>query len=195
MSELFNNSSIEFRPLTFEKIGIALALCEKCVGQNLYKKEELELAIIDPDRFFFLAFSKEELVGYIYFRLTDVESIASAVRFDKTRILPLCGENAVIGRIQSVGVDERFRGCGIASLMIEFASSQFVSRNVDICFVVCWKINDRIPLKNSMETSRFTFFDFAYNIWYDIEDLFCEYCDGRCRCDAALYYKFLNKER
>lgn len=185
-----------FRELTFENVDRALELCEKCVGENLYTKTDLITAITSPDRFYYLVFDGDNIAGYIYFLLTDIEKIESDVKYHHGRLSALCqDDNAIVGRIQSVGVDENYRGRGLSSQMIEFSLGILSRQDVDICFVVCWKIDDHVPLEPSVRTSGFVFFDLAYRIWYDNEKLFCEYCCGRCKCDAAVYYKLLKKER
>ena len=41
-------------------------------------------------------------------------------------------------------------------------------------------------------------FGFCYlvnskRVWYDKKELICPICNGRCKCDGAIYYKILER--
>ena len=76
-------SGREFCLCSLEKEDIeeALQLMDRCVGENLYQKEELEQAIGSSERAFLLLRTAEgELAGYIYYYLTNEKQIAEDTR-------------------------------------------------------------------------------------------------------------------
>lgn len=80
---LENNAAFYLKPLIDEEIEEARLLCDECVGENLYSKEEIAATIGSMDRFFYLLKSeKGETVGYIYYYLTEVENIAKYSKLD-----------------------------------------------------------------------------------------------------------------
>ena len=75
----FGASGREFCLYSLEKEDIeeTLQLMDRCVGENLYQKEELEQAIGSSERAFLLLRTAEgELAGYIYYYLTNEKQIA-----------------------------------------------------------------------------------------------------------------------
>lgn len=54
---------------------------------------------------------------------------------------------------------------------------------------VFWKPNGTLPMVRSLEAFSFLFLEDAHLVWYDTPGLVCPYCQGKCHCDAAVYYK------
>lgn len=191
-----NGQVFHFCPLTKEETGIARSLCDACVGKNLYSNEEIRRAIEEKDRFFYLLKTdKGEPAGYIYYRLTDEESIASSAKIDITVLRTVYGETGKkVGRIQSIGLKETYRGLGLAARMICFALGKLAAMSVEAVFIVCWKPGGMVPLGKALKECGFDDLTEAKKVWYDDADLICPYCQGRCRCDAEVFYKRLNGE-
>lgn len=185
---------LTMRPLAREDIPSTLALCDSCVGKNLYTYEELSFAIDARDRFFYLFTTPDgETAGYIYFYLTTVEGLASYAKLSQRVLLSVSQATGSVGKIQSVGVKDSFRRCGLARKMVDAALAVLSSLAVSTVFVVCWKPGQTVPLQRTMEECRFIHLTTAKKIWYDDPDLICPYCSGRCQCDAEVYYKTLDK--
>ena len=85
----FGASGREFCLYSLEKEDIeeTLQLMDRCVGENLYQKEELEQAIGSSERAFLLLRTAEgELAGYIYYYLTNEKQIAEDTRLTEQKI-------------------------------------------------------------------------------------------------------------
>ena len=105
----FGASGREFCLYSLEKEDIeeTLQLMDRCVGENLYQKEELEQAIGSSERAFLLLRTAEgELAGYIYYYLTNEKQIAEDTRLTEQKIQRVCQQDtlAPVGKIQSVGI-------------------------------------------------------------------------------------------
>lgn len=117
----FGASGREFCLYSLEKEDIeeTLQLMDRCVGENLYQKEELEQAIGSSERAFLLLRTAEgELAGYIYYYLTNEKQIAEDTRLTEQKIQQVCQQDtlAPVGKIQSVGIKEAFRRQGLAEI-------------------------------------------------------------------------------
>lgn len=184
-------------PLEKEDIEEVLLLCDRCVGKNLYQKEELAQTIGSKERWFLLLKTAEgELAGYIYYYITNAGQIAEDSRISIEKIRQACGQTLEpvgklqpVGKIQSVGVKEAFRGQGLAVHMVQYAMNQFSEKGIREVFIICWNAGGRVPLAKTLQKCRFIHLSSAKKIWYDKEDLFCPYCKGRCKCDAEVYFK------
>ena len=180
------------RPLEKEDIEETLQLMDRCVGENLYQKAELEQTIGRQDRAFLLLKTAEgELAGYIYYYLTTVDQIAEDARLGAQKIRLVCGqgESQSVGKFQSVGIKEAFRRQGLAVLLMEHALAQFAGKGIENVFIICWNAGGKVPLEKALQKFQFVHLSSAKRIWYDKKDLFCPYCKGRCKCDAEVYFK------
>lgn len=184
-------------PLEKEDIEEVLLLCDRCVGKNLYQKEELAQTIGSKERWFLLLkIAEGELAGYIYYYITNAGQIAEDSRISIEKIRQACGQTLEpvgklqpVGKIQSVGVKEAFRGQGLAVHMVQYVMNQFSEKGIGEVFIICWNAGGRVPLAKTLQKCRFIHLSSAKKIWYDKEDLFCPYCKGRCKCDAEVYFK------
>lgn len=184
-------------PLSKEEINEARRLCDECVGENLYGEKEIDAAIGDTDKFFYLLKSETgETVGYIYYYLTDVEYIAEYSRLETNLFRDVYSStDKKVGKIQSVGLKAEYRGIGLAAQMIQFILGKLKEFSIDVAFIVCWKPGGVVPLGKALAECNFNYLAEAKKVWYDDTKLICPYCHGRCVCDAEVYYKLLNEEK
>ncbi len=193
---LENKAAFYLKPLMEEEIEEARFLCDECVGENLYSKEEIAATIGAVDRFFYLLKSeKGETVGYIYYYLTDEEYIAKYAKLDVELFRAIYSDgNKKVGKIQSVGLKAEYRGIGLAAKMIRFILDTLKEISIDVAFIVCWKPGGVVPLGKALSECHFDYLAEAKQVWYDDTELICPYCKGRCLCDAEVYYKLLDGE-
>ena len=184
-------------PLTEDEIDKARLLCDTCVGENLYSKDEIAAVLGDADRFFYLLKTEtEKTVGYIYYYLTDLEYLAGYTKLDIAQYRAICADDCKkVGNIQSVGLLPAYRGSGLAARMIRHALNDLRAHRAEAAFVVCWKPDGTVPLGKVMLECRFSYLAEAKKVWYDDTELICPYCKGRCLCDAEVYYQLLNEEK
>ncbi len=181
----------DFEVLTQERIDIALDMCNKYVGENLYTKEML-IAILDKkDHFFYFIVDKEHKpLGYIYFRIIDRGQFFLQSKADKDTFDREIPQNAVLGELKSIAVCEEYRSRGLSGRLIEmYLSFLAENTNADMAIGIFWSIHGVVPMKKSLEAFSFKFLQITHNVWYEFENLKCPYCEGRCVCDAAVYYK------
>ena len=191
-----NKDRFFLKPLLKEEISEARLLCDECVGENLYSEKEIAATIGAADRFFYLLKSEaEEPVGYIYYYLTDPEDIAKYAKLDAELFRKVYSRtNKKVGKIQSVGLKEEYRGIGFAAQMINFILEKLKEISIDVTFIVCWKPGGILPLGKALSECKFDYLAEAKKVWYDDTELICPICHGRCLCDAEVYYKRLDGE-
>lgn len=178
-------------PLREEETEEIRRLCDACVGKNLYTSAEILRAIREEDRFFYvLKTDGGNIAGYIYYYLTTEEDIASYAKLDPgvlRAVYDRPGEK--VGKIQSVGVREAYRGRGLAALLLQSALERLAGRSVEAAFIVCWRPDGVIPLKKALDGCGFAYLTEAKKVWYDDTELICPRCGGRCLCDAEIHYR------
>ena len=68
------------KELQEEDLDMAVTLCDRCVGVNLYPRKELASAIQRKNHFFYLLLTSDgEAAGYIYFFTTENRNIPNYV--------------------------------------------------------------------------------------------------------------------
>lgn len=185
-----------FEPLSTASLDTAIELCDSCVGKNLYSRDYLSTVISRPNHYFFLLVSPEqEAMGYIYFFITNIADMSALSKLPKERLSVISAKkNPVIGNLQSIGVKEAFRGQGLSSRLVRFYLERLYTDAVDTAFGVFWKARGTVPMKQTLVALHFNFLAEVHEVWYDNKDLICPFCNGRCKCDAEIYYKPLEKE-
>lgn len=179
------------RLLREEDVDAVKRLSDSSVGKDLYLREEL-LALIGGQNRFYLLFSPEDaFAGYIYFYPTDCAEAERKARLPEGSFRSLCSDNAVLGNIQSIALVPEFRDKGLSTPLIRFAAEELARLGASLAFVICWKAGDTVPLGMTMNAAHFRFLAETEDVWYDNPHLVCPVCGGRCRCRAAIYYRFL----
>ncbi len=184
---------LKLHRLSESYITEAAAMCDHCVGKNLYTADYLASILHKPEHFFYLLLSDNEaLAGYMYFIMMDREELAGISKLEAVQLDRLCnGNDEKIGNLRSIGVAEPFRGKGLSVELIRFSLSQLASLGANVAVGLCWKHGEEVPMRRTMVSCGFQYLTDAHRVWYDVEDLECPYCSGRCECDAQVYYKRL----
>ena len=193
MFTLSDGTAFRLQTLGADDVADVSRLCDECVGDNLYSEAEIAGTIDAPDKsFYVLKNENDEIVGYIYYYLTDVGNIAQEAKLDCALFRDVySAEHRTVGKIQAVGLKAECRRSGLAAKMIRFVLDELKENSIEAVFVVCWKPGGVLPLGRAIEECGFRFLSEAKKVWYDHDELFCHYCNGRCLCDAEVYYKLL----
>jgi len=210
----------ELRRLTAPYVRQAKALCDQCVGVNLYTQEYLESILDDPRHFFYLLPAKDGgIAGYAYFIRMSPEEFTHLSRLPEEEISRLCTvlkedadpkgeeiraggadpemaavfakEGLTVGNIRSIGVEKSYRGRGLSERLLRFCLSQLSAHGAEVAAALCWKANGSVPMKKAMLSCGMRYLTDAHRVWYDNRELICPICRGRCECDAEVYYKRL----
>ena len=131
----------------------------------------------------------------IYYYLTEPEDIAKYAKLDAELFRKVYSRtDKKVGKIQSVGLKEEYRGIGLAAQMVNFILEKLKEISIDVTFIVCWKPSGILPLGKALSECKFAYLSEAKKVWYDDTELICPICHGRCLCDAEVYYKRLDGE-
>lgn len=181
--------------LTEAYLDQATELCFRCVGENLYPKSYIASILHDPDHYFNLLLSPDgDIVGYIYFHLTGLEDAAREMKVPLEVLSTISGaKRPVVAQFQSIGVSPAYRRMGLAWRLQEMALEEARRAGADAAVCMAWVVNGRAPMGDNLVDAGFRYLTDSHMAWYDREDLVCPVCRGRCRCDAAIYYKTLEK--
>jgi hypothetical protein len=193
---LGETNTLSFEELTEANLDVAKGLCDRCVGENLYTKDQLASIIKQPTHYFYLLVTPERnAVGYIYFFLTDLDTMVSLSKVPREHLTALVQEkNPIIGNLQSIGIVEEYQHRQLSTELIRFSLEYLQTDSaVDIAFGVSWKIDGYVPMEKTLRSLDFLYLMDTHRVWYDNQNLICPYCKGRCECDAAVYYKFIGR--
>ena len=194
------NQQIVGRPdgvhLYVERLGpgtvpLAARLCDECVGKNLYPPAYLREICGRPKHYFYLLRTPEgEAMGYYYFHLTDLAGMAAFTRLPLTDLTGLCPKrDPVTANLRSIGILPEHRRKDLSIDLVRYFLDMLANRlHADLAFCVCWKPKGKIPVNHSLDAFHFVHLTDVPRFWEDVPDLDCPYCEGRCRCDAAVYY-------
>lgn len=188
--------NLQLISLTAELVETALELCEACVGKNLYTKEMLLKAAEDPkQKFLLLVTSENKPAAYFYFRLIEIEEAEKLAKMSLDKLKKMTGkEHPLFGILQSIGILPGYRNRQLSNYLVEQCLQWFLEETeADIVIGVCWKPDGKVPMERTLKRYGFSHLEDVKRLWYDREDLVCPVCLGRCECDAAVFYKRLER--
>lgn len=192
MTETYISDQFYLSPPKLDEVDAAIALCNACVGDGMYCAEEIKKSIDAEDSFFYLLKTEAgEIAGYLYFYITDLAQIALDGKFPADLVEQ--PQQKPVGKIQSIGIKNKYRGEGLSTKMIRFAMRRLQAVGMERVFIICWKKGVEVPLRPTLSQCGFQFLCVAKKVWYDHPRLRCPYCGGRCCCDAEIYYRILNE--
>lgn len=185
--------SFTVQRLTEEYLDRAVALCAQCVGENLYPKSYIASILHQTDHYYNLLLSPEgDIAGYIYFHLCSLEEAAAEAKLPVQTLSVIAPmEHPVVAKFQSIGVEAGYRHLGLSRRLVELALEQAQESQANAAMCIAWKVGEAVPMGDNVLACGFHYLTDAHLVWYDNENLVCPYCKGRCKCDAAIYYKAL----
>lgn len=192
-NEVIGHQMFTAQRLTEKYLDQVAELCAQSVGQNLYPKQFIASIIDKPDHFFsFLLSPEEEVAGYHYFHLAGLEEISKEAKLSVQDLSVISHKkDPVVAKFQSIGVAPKYRNQGLARKLAKMALEEAQEAKADAALCIAWKHGGRVPMGDNALACGFQYLTDSHLVWYDNENLVCPYCAGRCRCDAAIYYKEL----
>lgn len=191
-----NTEELIVAPLSNDLLEQAVDLCGECVGENLYTKEMLEKAIQQQNHFFYLLLTPEnKAVAYIYFTLMEIREAERLAKHSLDRLKENTQKSdPLIGNLQSIGVHSKYRQKQLSKRLVKIYLQWLLDKTpAEIAFGVFWKPNGMVPMEKTLKAFGFSHLADTKRVWYDKTELICPVCGGRCECDAAIYYKQLER--
>ena len=180
-------------PMTEKYLDEVTELSSQCMGQNMYPRDFIASVMDKPRHFFHILLTPEgELAGYFYFFLTDLETVSAAAKLPVETMAAISdAEEPVIARFQALGIVPAFRNLGLARRLLILALEEVERAGADSAVAIAWKMDGFVPIADNLLGCGFQYLTDSHLVWYDMEDMICPYCKGRCKCDSAIYYKKL----
>ena len=103
-------------------------------------------------------------------------------------------EKPLFGNMRSIGIIPEYRNRRLSNYLVEQCLQWLIEKTeADIVIGVCWKPGGKVPMEKTLKRYEFSHLADVRRLWYDRVDLICPVCRGRCECDAAIYYKRLER--
>ncbi len=170
----------------YEKIA---DLCDRRYGKGYMTAKNFNKMLKNPD-FIKVATINGEFVGFASFLHDTTENIAKAMGLCEDEVTKISnGLKCVI--YKSAAIEAKFEHYGIMQKLLSNLIQQAEKENYSAVFASAWIIGNTIPIEKNLKKFSFEYIANRSMLWYDDEDYSCIVCNGRCRCDAAIYYKKL----
>ena len=187
---------LTIQPLTVDMLDQTVKLCADCVGENLYSKDILLNILDSSNHWFYLLMTDEgEIAAYTYFYLMTLEQATAFCKLSQQQMSVFPSQsNFMIAHLQAIGIQNNWRGQRLSEKIVAFFFEKMQSRQeVASALGVCWKPDGIAPMEKTLQNMGFNYLGEAHRVWYDYENLICPYCNGRCKCDAVVYYKSIRE--
>lgn len=192
-----NNIAFTIEPMKLEDVDEILALCDYCVGKNMYSRKELEEAIERPGYYFFILRSPSgKVAGYNYFFLSDLQEMSEFTKRPISHLARMSTQKEpIIADIRSLGIAEEYRHRGLAVAFMGW-ELEFLKKETPahVAMGAFWKPKGKYAMEWSLKALPFRYLEDAPLVWYNTPGLYCPVCKGRCQCDATIYYMQLRED-
>ena len=154
--------------------------------------DEMEAVILNDDNRLYVEEEGSRIIGAILFICEDKETIIKDMEVseeDYDRIskgLPTLHHKFSIVREDS-------RGKGLMTRMLADAiDSLEQEKRYGAIFTQGWIRNEQVPMENIFVQNGYVCYKRQIRPWWKYSDRTCSICNGRCRCDAMVYYRSLS---
>jgi predicted GNAT superfamily acetyltransferase len=178
---------LEYNPPLFESI---VELANESFGSGYMSLASI-CEVFDPNTFLFVAEESGGLCGYCLCVLVNFDSVAEHMKLPpdiSARYRETAGQ---VCYIKSMAVTVGCRGTPLARELFAATFSDIIKHGANSAIGSAWKIGDKVPMHRIFTDYDLTPIAELSDIWYDDEDYVCTVCNGRCRCQAVIYYKSL----
>lgn len=162
-------------------------ICESRFGKGYISKSEFEKWVLDGD-FCKVADYDGVVAGLVYLMPEETESLAKALKLDEEYIRNFANGKKVVHSRCAV-LDKDFDQRGIMTTTHNEIFDNIKKAGFGAVFAPAWTYDGYTPMAKLLDKFGFEFLAIKQNIWYDIEGYTCIICNGKCKCDAAIYQK------
>lgn len=164
-------------------------LCDESFGTGYIDHVEYNKWLIHP-RLFNIALVDGKFAGYSVMIPASTEDIIEHMGMKKSEVLTITGSKPAL-IYKSVAVRSIYRKNGILTELVRALLCHAKELNYGSVILSAWTHGGKTPAESSLISLDFTRLYHRHMLWYHYENYRCVICNGRCVCDAAIFYKNL----
>ena len=167
-------------------------LCDDSFGTGYLDYAEFTKWLLHPG-LFKIALIDGEFAGYSVMIPAKTEVIMEHMGMEESEVMEIT-ENKPALIYKSAAVLPKYRKHGLFTKLAE--SLLCNAKELGYCSVIvsAWTHSGRTPVEKSLMSLDFTRLYRRHMLWYQYENYRCVICNGRCVCDAIIFYKKIEGE-
>lgn len=186
---------INYIDFTLDYMDAMLDLCNDRFGEGYLNEETLCKYVEDDDYFCKIAvdFESNKLLGFSVFFATNISDLLDEFNLSTKDVEDIIDENDKLCVIKTVALQRDVEKLGLANELLKISIETMRDMGFNSMWGSAWiRKNGRIPAKKLLERNNFNFLKITHLTFFNNLDYICPDCQGRCRCNDAIYYKILN---
>ncbi len=164
-------------------------LCDDSFGTGYIDRREYEKWLLNPG-LFNVALIDDDFAGFSVMIPAGVEDIMKHMGMEKAEVLAMMDHRPAL-IYKSVAVRSIYRKNGLLAGLIKALLFNAKDLGYGSVFLSAWTYGGKTPVANSLMSLNFSRLYERHMLWHHNENYRCVICDGRCGCDAVIYYKNL----
>ena len=166
-------------------------LSNYCFGDAYTSEEEMRGFILDENNRVFLSEDEKGLTGAILFLNESKEELMENLDVAEEDYEGMRDGKKVLHHKFCI-VREDQRGKGLMTEMLTEAVDSLKNEDIfGVIFIQTWIKLGEIPLAGVMDRVNYQKYKRQIRPWWRYADRTCNICNGRCKCDAMVYYRKL----
>lgn len=170
-----------------------VALLGEALGERYIEIDDIMNSISDPDRVCFVAIVGSEIAGAATASVFSTDELPAQFPVDKrehVQALSMLRYHARIGHLEAVAVSPRFRGRGIATMLVDARLKWFATKTATGVMSFGWQSADGCHIRGVLESFDFREHGVVPDFWTESSKLnhyMCPACGSDCHCSAVIY--------
>ena len=179
------------RRATVEDTEELVEFADGCFGRYYIFEPEMRSFISDDNNRFYVEQRDDRIIGAILFLNDSKEKIMEDMEVEADDFDRISKGKPVLHHKFSI-IREEYRGQGLMSIMLSDAISRIEQEGrYGAIFTQGWIKEDQVPMEGIFIRNGYILYKRQIRPWWKYSDRTCNICGGRCKCDAAVYYRQL----
>ena len=194
-SYVFNRlfTSYSIYDVSKKDIPSICALADAALGKDYVTPQTVADLIDDGVKSFCIVMKNsytDELLGFCIYKIISKEE---AVDICKGKVLPSLYAEDQLGYLATIVVSEKYRGNGLATVLIDKVTDIFAQMNITHIISTAWKHIGKINLQGVLTRCGYKKVMEIPDYWYEDsikKGYSCPQCGNPCHCSCVIFEKF-----
>lgn len=136
----------------------------------------------------FVVDENDNVQGVSYGRFLNISQAAELLKCNEKDVSEIFPNVTVFADHTGIAVSPNVRGNGVSNVLFSVYNDAILNKASVVFYNVWVRNGGEKPAVSLIEGYGASFLKRIPQYWYDVPDLYCDVCKGRCKCDCDIYF-------